>query len=255
MTATNHTIAVQVPELGPFLGKLLTGLPRSSNPMPIDDIRLQLVDRVLGKAGKARALAHEGKRDQALRMMDRGMWLFAWEEVVSAVSERLIKLISAHLELEFRAVKMPRRVRKKFRIDEVERRAIEVRLGAAGAGLIPAVDMVQHLSDGAARRSPMEVQFVKQWTAAQARAARQLEASWIDLENGIADELAAWMTVADSIAAWRRPLWPLAIAGVVLTAAAVFLGMAVGGMISVPAPLVPTVSWLTDFINRLLPAF
>ena len=57
------------------------------------------------------------------------------------------------------------------------------------------------------------------------------------LEDGVDEELAAWRRVADEIARWRKPWWPVIATGVVGTAVALWAGLMWGGVATPPALL------------------
>jgi hypothetical protein len=130
---------------------------------------------------------------------------------------------------------MPRRLRRRVVLDTAEVRGLTGRLGAAGAGLVPALDDLQArgrrlLSAAATDRAALE-----EWQRALLTAARRLEAAWLALEEQLADETARWREAVALVAAWRRPLWPVAAVGVPALAAAAWLGLVLGGYLPAPA--------------------
>jgi hypothetical protein len=243
MTSPKLLVPVRVPELGPSLGKLLTGTGRVPDPV-VERERLALVSRLIEASGEARRLAAEEKRGAAVGALGLPVWLDAWERAVSAIARSLIERVNAELDAEARAVRMPRRLRRKAVLDAAEVRGLTGRLGAAGADLVPALDALHAsgerlLAATAADRAPLE-----EWQQALLKAARRLEAAWLALEEQLDAEAGRWRAVAAAVAAWRRPRWPVAAVGVPALAAAAWLGLVLGGYI--PAPW-----WLAELWARL----
>jgi hypothetical protein len=243
MTSPKLLVPIRVPELGPSLGKVLTGTGRAPDPL-VERERLLLVTRLFEASGEARRLAAEGQRAGAVAALGLPVWLDAWEQAVSAIARALIERVNAELDAEARAVRMPRRLRRKVALDAVEVRGLTGRLGGAGAALVPALDTLQAcgealLAASAADRSPLD-----DWQRALLTAARKLEAAWLALEEQLDGEAARWREVAAAVAAWRRPLWPVVAVGIPALAAATWLGLVLGGY--VPAPW-----WLAQMWARL----
>jgi hypothetical protein len=65
-----------------------------------------------------------------------------------------------------------------------------------------------------------------------------LEAAWLNLEEAVEREAARWQEVADRVAHWRRPLWPVVAVGALVTALAAWFGLAYGGYLPAPDWLV-----------------
>lgn len=243
MTSPKLLLPVRVPELGPSLGKVLTGTGRTPDPL-VERERLLLVNRLFEASGEARRLAAEDQRGAAVGALGLPVWLDAWEQAVGAIARTLIERVNANLEAEARAVRMPRRLRRKVAMDAAEVRGLTGRLGAAGADLVPALDALQSsgerlLGATAADRAPLE-----DWQRALLTAARRLEAAWLALEDQLDAEAVRWREEAAAVAAWRRPLWPVAAVGVPALAAAVWFGLVLGGYL-------PTPWWLAQLWARL----
>jgi hypothetical protein len=163
------------------------------------------------------------------------VWLAAWDESVSGVAQTLVAGINARLEAEARTVRMPRRLRRRVGLDEAERRALAARLGSSGAILIPALDAVERWGEKALVATPAERDAVTAWQEALKTAARRLEAAWLALEEAVQAELARWSEVADRVAGWRKPLWPVMVLGALATLAGVWFGLMFGGYLPAPA--------------------
>ena len=234
-------IPLRIPELGPSLGKLITGTGRNMESLSLDSQRYRLATKIIEMGGEARRLAANGERSPALASLGRDAWLAVWEEAVGPIAEELVDRLTAHLEAEAAAVRMPQRLRSRVAIDEVERRAIGARLGSAGAELIPALDEIERqgamLLDGAVPDSGNLVA----WQQAQLTAARRLEEAWMALEGAADHEIGVWRKVGDEISRWRKPLWPVYLVGVLGSAVAAWGGLMWGGVI--PLPTWATVVW------------
>lgn len=235
MTRAKILIPVRVPELGPALGKLLTGTGQSPADATLDRQRLTMLGRLIEAAGEARRLAAEGARPEAVRALGLELWMDVWEQAVNGIARDLVERVNRQLDAGARAVRMPRRLRRRVALDAAEVRGLTGRLGAAGAGLVPALDDLQVrgtrlLAATAADRAPLE-----EWQRALLTAARRLEAAWLALEEQLADETARWRDAVGLVVAWRRPFWPVAVVGVPALAAAAWLGLVFGGYL--PAPV------------------
>ena len=241
MSNPKLVIPLRIPELGPSLGKLITGTGRNIAGFSLDFQRYRLATKIIEMGGEARRLAANGERSPALASLGRDAWLAAWEEAVGPIAEELVDRLTAHLEAEAAAVRMPRRLRSRVAIDEVERRAIGARLGSAGAELIPALDEIERqgamLLDGAVS----DRGNLAAWQQAQLTAARRLEEAWMALEEAADHEIGVWRKVADEISRWRKPLWPVYLVGILGSAGAAWGGLVWGGVI--PPPTWATVLW------------
>ncbi len=223
-----------MPELGPSLGKLVTGTGRVGSVLSLDANRCQLATRVMEMAGEARRLVANDERSPALNTLGRDAWLGMWEKTVGPVTTTLVDYLTARLDAEADAVRMPRRIRERVGIDETERRAIGARMGSAGAGLIPIVDEIEQRSAALQEAAGLERDALDRWQRAQTAAARTLEAAWIQLEHRVDLEVEEWRTVADEISRWRKPLWPVIVTGLVGLAGALWVGLILGGMAATP---------------------
>lgn len=244
MTSSKLLLPLRIPELGPSLGKLITGTGRLPGGMTLDAFRVQLATRVIEHAGEARQLAAREERTAALDAVGREAWLAAWEETVTAVAGALIDRVNQRLDAEAAAVRMPRRLSHRVRLDHVERRALTARLGSSGSRLIPAIDQLSAAASRARVATPLERAAVEAWQDDLKTAARRLEAAWLALEDGVEAELLDWDRVADRVAMWRKPLWPVLVVTAIGLAAATWLGLVFGGYL--PAP-----TWLQSLWGAL----
>ncbi len=235
MNSAKLLIPLRIPELGPSLGKLITGTGRDVSGFSLETNRYRLVTKIIEMGGEARRLATNDERVAALTSLGRDAWLGAWEETVGPIADGLVERLSAHLEAEAAAVRMPARLHRRMNIDEVERRAIGARLGSAGAELIPALDEIERHSTALIEATATERPALDAWQRAQLTAARRLEEAWMLLEDGVATELGAWKAVGDEISRWRKSLWPVYLVGTVGASVAVWAGLMWGGVINTPA--------------------
>lgn len=232
MTTPRLLIPVRVPELGPALGKLLTGrLPADPS---LDRQRLAMLGRLMEASGEARRLAAEGTRPEAVRAVGLPLWLDVWEQAVTGVARDLVERVNRRLEAEARAVRMPRRLRRRVGLDAAEVRGLTGRLGAAGAGLVSALDDLQARGETLVTATAANRSALEEWQRALLTAARRLEAAWLALEEQRADETRRGEEAVALVAAWRRPLWPVAAVGVPAVAAATWLGLVLGGYLPPP---------------------
>lgn len=117
-------------------------------------------------------------------------------------------------------------------------------MGSSGAGLIPLLDEIETRSVALQRATKFERDVLDDWQRAQTAAARGLEAAWLELEQRVDQEYSVWRSVADEIARWRKPLWPVVLTGVVGVVAALWSGLVLGGLVVPPA-------WMSAFWQRM----
>jgi len=244
VTGSKVLLPIRVPELGPSLGRVLTGTGRAAAGLPLEANRLQSLSRLFEASGEARRLAAEGDREGALRALDAQVWLDAWEEAVKRVAATLVVHVNACLAAEAGAMRMPRRLRRRAPLDAAEVRGISGRLGAVGAGLVPALDALHERSERLRGATAVERAALDEWQEALLVAARRFEAAWLGLEDQVAAELERWAEVAAGIARWRRPMWPVVAVGVPALGAAALLGLVMGGYLPAPRWLVALWAWL-----------
>jgi hypothetical protein len=84
----------------------------------------------------------------------------------------------------------------------------------------------------------------RDWNEQLRRVCGELEAAWERLVATALQELAGWNRRALEIRVWRRPWMPLLVAGGVLLAFAVWLGLVLGGYLPTPAWLRPLAEWV-----------
>lgn len=238
MTGPKLLLPLRIPELGPSFGKLITGTGRVPGGMALDAPRYRMVTRMIEHAGEARRLAGSEARRPAVAALGRELWLAAWDEAVGTVAEELVRRINERLAAEARAVRMPRRLRRRVLLEPAEQRALTARLGSSGAILIPTLDEMGRCGETALAASALEHEAVTAWQEALKTAARRLEAAWLALEDAVNAEAARWAEVADRVAAWRKPLWPVFLLGAIALLVVLWFGFTFGGYLPAPAWLV-----------------
>lgn len=244
MTISRALLPLRIPELGPHLGKLVTGTGRTPGGLRLDAVRVRLVTRLFERAGESRRLAAREQRQESVAAIGRAAWLEAWEEAVAAATELLVERAARRLQAEAQAVRMPRRRRRRLAPGAVDRHAVRGRLGSGGAALVAALDAVER--DGAAvvAATGAEPTALTAWQEALTTAGRRLEAAWLALEETIDVESARWELVASDVARWRHSLWPVVLVGVVALAGATWFGLVLGGY-------VPSPDWLTTLWQQV----
>ncbi len=239
MTPTAILLPLRVPELGPYLGKIVSGTNRAPGGIRLEEVRVRLATRIFNRAGEARRLAVRDERSPAVAAIGRTAWLEAWEEAVSGAATLLVDRVAAQLDAEARAARIPARRRKRLVPGAAERRALAARIGSAGAVLVAALEDVERHGAAAIGATGLNPEAVTAWQESLRTAGRRLEAAWLALEDAVARESDHWRNVADEVAGWRRPLWPVFAGGAVAVALATWLGLVLGGYLEAP-------KWLQD---------
>lgn len=226
---------LRVPELASPLGRLIVPRRLEAPWIPLDDAREELASRVIELAGAGREASQREDRDAVLAATARGVWLTAWEHAVRRVAERLARALDTEIEWTARRVRMPRRRWRRLLVAPAERRAIAARLAAGGEGFAAALRELDTAAAGVRQASVVERDAHGEWQEALRTAARRLEAAWLALEAAVRDERDRWAPEIAAIGRWRPPLWPVLAWWIPCAAAAVWLGLVVGGYLPAPA--------------------
>lgn len=245
MTNSKVLLPLRVPELGPSLGKLLSVTTGAGGAPWLDVARLRLGTRIIECGGEARRLAASGERAATLAAIGREIWKQAWDEAIGSTTDPLVDRLDTHLEAEALAVGMGRRQRARLRFGPQEKRALMARLGSTGADLIPVLDELEERAELALTATGLEPSGVRKWQDTLGVAARRLEAAWPALERAVENEVAQRLKMADRVAKWRKPVWPVLAVGVVAVPAAAWFGLVLGGYIVAPG-------WLTRIWQLVL---
>ncbi len=175
--------------------------------------------------------------------LGRVAWLRLWERAVDAVAARIGEAANRRLREAAAESRYPQRRLRRLLLTPGDVRAIAARLGSGGAPFVAALDALEqtvHAASGAQAALPGGRTSgglrSKLPPAGSSRRGRRMAAT-----AGVEEQL--WRQEAESLRAWRRPVWPVWLITVVVAAAAAYVGLVVGGYLPVPATLQP----LTDF--------
>lgn len=227
-----------VPELGPSLGRLVD--PPPSRPgrlqVPLDDIRLALMTGVFDLAGAGRLFAASGDREGAVASLGRVGWLQLWEKAVATAAARIAGEANAGLRHAAEESRFPAGRLQTLLLTDQDTRAIGARLGSGGGPFVAALDALEHA--GHASVTPGRgVPGARAWQDALGAVARRLESAWLALDEAARVEQGRWAAEIDQVRAWHRPTWPVWLVTAVVTGAAVYLGLVLGGYLPAPPPL------------------
>jgi hypothetical protein len=246
VSGTDTLLPLRIPELGPYLGRIVSGTGRTPGGLHLDGIRLRLATRIFESAGEARRLASRENRTAAVQAIGRDAWLAAWEEAVGSTVALLMERVRAQLDAEARAVGLPKRRRRRMLPGNEEARAAGARLGSSGTGLVQALNQLEHLAGPAVAATGLDSGAMAAWQRALRLAGRRLEAAWLALEDEVTREAARWQQEANLVAAWRRPVFGVLVAGAAGTAVALWLGLIFGGYLAPP-------EWLAALWREMTP--
>ncbi|HEU4587764.1 MAG TPA: hypothetical protein VFS11_03905 [Gemmatimonadales bacterium] len=230
---------MKVPELGPALGRL-TARPEPPPPgswVALDDLRVELVNRLFESAGVARAFAEADDRSAAVASLGRAELLAAWERIVAEATSRLAKAVEVRLGAAAAESRLPAKRRAALVLGEADRRAIAGRLGGGALPFLQSVERLEQAARAAAAPGPRGEAAEPEWREALLGTARRLESAWLALAAAARAEQEVWTPEIERVRAWRRPTRLLWIGSGVVVAAAVTLGLMLGGYIPVPAAL------------------
>lgn len=239
MTVPTTRTTLEIPELGPSLGRLVVpsaGAPAAAHWIGLDDIRVALVSQLFELAGDARRWAREGDRELALATLNAAAWDTAWGSAVESVAERAAAAIGDRLLAAARESRLPARYARHLPLDAAEVRALVARLDRGSLPLREALLTLDQLAPAArSERAPLTA--VHDWQSALLASARRLEAAWLALDDVLREEWRTWGAEVEEVRAWHRPLWPLVVIASVVLAVACYGGLMVGGYLPVPGPL------------------
>lgn len=245
--------AVQIPELGPALGKVAMPSRREGfRGSSLDQIRLDLATAIFEMAADARSWSSAGDRQAAVDALGRSAWLGAWEAAVRSVAERVAAETDTRIEAAASEARIPRRRRKKLPLSEAERRAMAARLGAGGIGLNESLDLLDRESRRMRESGVLDREAGDRWRTALTSAARKIESAWLSLEGAARAEWERWTPLVESARSWRRPRWLLWLITATLLAAAIYIGLVVGGYLQGPPFLDRFAQWWWDWWDRLV---
>jgi len=221
-----------LPELGPYLGRLADPTRRFEYPsLGLDQIRLQLVTDLFELASSAREFLLIGDGEGARSALDRSVWLDAWRTTAARAADQTASAIEERLERAAERSGFPRRRLRGLLPTPVDRAALLAKLEAAG---IPLEDRLARGFGSAGGEA---------WWDAVRLAATAVEDSWDQLEEVVRHELAGAEEEARRIERWRPSAAPKLAALGAAIAAAVWLGLVIGGFLPGPKWLDPLADW------------
>jgi len=229
-----------LPELGPWLGRLCNA--GAATPfrrfVPLDDIRLALATGVLDLAGAARGFSPD---DHAaiVGSLHARYWRQLWEKALGEASARTAEAINAGLASAAAVSRFPKRRLARLQVSDAERAAVKARLGAGAISFEAALGRLEDLAGAAGSPGGGREGAFGRWSDGLAAAARQLESAWMALEEAADREGARWRVEIDKVRDWIRPRWPLWLLSALVLTAAAWLGLVLGGFLTVPGWLLP----------------
>ena len=131
----------------------------------------------------------------------------------------------------------PRRRLRAELLTPADTRAIAARLGGGGGPFVAALDELEQAAHEASGHRTTPPAAPAAWRAALLTAGRRLEAAWLALEQAATAEQRHWQGEIGRVRAWRLPRWPLWLVTALVLAAAIYLGLVLGGYVPVPPPL------------------
>lgn len=226
---------LRVPELASPLGRLIVPRRLDEPWIPLDDAREELATRIIELAGAGRLAAQREDRAAVLTATAPGVWRTAWEHAVRRVAERLAQALDREIEWTARRVRMPRRQWRRRVLSPAERRAIAARLAVGGETFASSLRELEVAAHAAGQASVVDREAHATWQEALRAAARRLEAAWLALETAAHAERERWAPEIMDIERWRPPLWPVFAWWIPFAAAALWLGLVIGGYLPAPA--------------------
>jgi hypothetical protein len=216
----------EIPEIGPYLGRLADAVRRFSEPgVGLDAVRLRLVTDLFERTQSAREFLLTGDEGGARAALDRGAWLDLWRRAARQAASNTSDHIAARIAAAGKRSGYPAwRVAALLPTEET-RGILVAKVEAAG---IP-------LENRLARGFPPG----SDWWDAVRQAAVALEDSWEDLELVIQSELAAADPVVAQVGRWKPSSTPGLIVLAVGLVVSAWVGLALGGYLPRPTWLDP----------------
>lgn len=247
--------AVEIPELGPWLGRIplpagSTSAPRAK--FPLDGIRVELATTIFELAADARAWSSAGDREAAVDELGRAGWIAAWESAVRGAADIVAQTIDARIREAGQESRIPRRKLNRLLLSDPEKRALAARLGRGGFALAEALEPVDREGHRLREGGVLDREAGNRWRDALTGAARHLEASWLTLEEGADEEWHRWSPLVESVRTWRRPRWIAWTVSVLVFAGLVYVGLVVGGYLRGPVFLESFADWWWSWWDRLV---
>ncbi|MCH9014431.1 MAG: hypothetical protein IH877_01925 [Gemmatimonadetes bacterium] len=227
-------VPIRIPELGPSLGRMVSGTDRRMDGIPLHEVRLRAVTRLFEHAGEARRLASNGERHSAITSLGRETWSSVWDQTVGEVTELALRQVSEEMESVAREARVPGRVLRRFLPSDHDRNVLRARLGSGGAPLVSALGALDQFAAQMEEATVDQRDALKNWQEALQRAGRRFAESCETMERTLDSELARLRAVTSSLATWKRSLTPVVAFFLIGEALAVWLGLVMGGFIDSP---------------------
>jgi hypothetical protein len=247
--------AVEIPELGPWLGRIPLPSGTSSAPpsrVPLDAIRLELATAIFELAADARSWSSAGDRQAAVDELGRAGWLGAWDTAVRGAAAAVAQAIDLRISEAGQESRIPRRRLKKQLLAEPEKRAMVARLGRGGFAFAEALEPLDRTGHRLREAGVLDREAGDRWREALTSAARSLEAAWLSLEEAANEEWHRWSPLVESVREWRRPRWILWTASAIVVGVLVYVGLVVGGYLQGPGFLESFADWWWTWWDRLV---
>ncbi len=166
-------------------------------------------------------------------------WRQLWEKSLASASRRTADVINAGFASAAAESRFPKRRLARLQVSAAELDAMTARFGAGAIPFEAALTRLEELAGAAGSSGPRSEAAFGRWSDGLAAAARQLESAWMALEEAVDREGARWQGEIEKVRRWTRPRWPLWVISGVLLAVAAWLGLVLGGFLTVPAWLLP----------------
>ncbi len=220
----------EIPEIGPYLGRLADAARRFPEPgVGLDAVRLQLVTDLFERTQSAREFLLTGDEGGGRAALDRGAWLDLWRRAARQAASNTSDHIAARMTAAGKRSGYPARRLAPLLPTEEARGILVAKVEAAG---IP-------LESRLARGFPAG----SNWWDAVRQAAVALEDSWEDLELVIQAELAAADPVVARVGQWKPSSAPGLVALAVGLVVSGWVALALGGYLPRPQWLDPVNDW------------
>lgn len=238
---SSATTPLQIPELGPALGRLIVPLdaPSASGMLEsLAPVRLELATALFERAGRARHAVVRGDARGAAEFLGAGGWEAEWQRAAAAAALIVRERIDAALAKAAVGSGFPTRRLQRVVVTDDEGEGIALRLRASGAPLRVAGQALD------------QARTAGGWPDALIATARALESAWLGLEESARAEEEAWHPEVARIASWHAARWPRWVAATAIVALASYIGLVLGGYLPVPAPLAPAAHYWWTRVER-----
>jgi hypothetical protein len=247
--------AIEIPELGPAIGRVALPGGSETSPaarLPLDVIRLELASAIFDMAADARSWSSAGDRQEAVDALAPSGWVAAWETTVRQSAEYAANAIDHRIRGAARESRIPKRRLRRLLLTDAEKRAIAARLGRGGTGLTLGLEALEVETGRMREAGVLDRDANARWRTALIKSGHALESAWLQLEGASVEEWNRWTPLVESVRAWRRPRWLLALLTISILGVALYLGLVIGGYLQGPPFLDPVAEWWWTWWDRLV---